>query len=258
MNRISSAGTRARVTQGAGAAVVIAGAGIVGAATLFAGAAGAAPRVHSPHLVIAAHDHKKGDSPHPVVAGHDHKKGDGPREAGKPRALAGVVTSAPTTDTSTGVTSFTLLRDGRPDQLFTVDVSATTSYLEVGVPAPTSIDILADEHVVVSGGMSSTPGTIDTFDATRVRIIPEHSRAYPGIVTTDPTTPGVNGAASFTIEEGQRTFTVDVIGTTTYSEVGVTAPSLSNVTFGERVVVRATPTWPATTVMATSVVIVKA
>lgn len=243
MNRISKPGTRARVTQGAGAAVVIAGAGIVGAATLFAGAAGAAPRVHSPH---------------PVVAAHDHKKGDGPGKTGKPRALAGVVTSAPTTDASTGVTSFILLRGRKPDQVFTVDVSATTTYLEVGVSAPTSIDILAGEHVVVSGGMSSTPGTTDTFDATGVRIIPEHSRAYPGIVTTDPTTSGVSGVTSFTIEEGHRTFTVDVTGTTTYSEVGVTAPSLSNVTAGERVVVRATPTWPATTVMATSVEIVKA
>lgn len=53
-------------------------------------------------------------------------------------------------------------------------------------------------------------------------------------------TVGTPGASSFTVESGVATITVDVASTTRYHELGVAAPTIANVTTGERVKVLGT------------------
>jgi hypothetical protein len=174
-----------------------------------------------------------------------HGKPNPPAEGAKPEALAGTVTAV-------AVGSFTLQSGKKPP--VTVDVTTTTTYVERDVTTPTLLNVLAGDRVVVRGEPGSTSGT---FAATSVRIIPPPTHAYPGVVKGLVTvTGGGNGYFTIVRGEGKKTFIVDFSSFTTYTEKGVTSPTIANVTAGEKVVVRGTASWPKTTVNAKSVHIV--
>ncbi len=129
----------------------------------------------------------------------------------------------------------------------TVDVTASTTYVERGVSSPSLADVTAGESVSVFGTTSGT-----TVTATEVVIVPppppNRDLATAGVVQPTPSTTG------FTILTWNgTTVTVDVTASTTYAEYGASSPSLANVTAGDFVAVFGTTS--GTTVTATEVVI---
>ena len=168
-----------------------------------------------------------------TVAGGSHGFG------GTPPAAFGTVASI-------GTDTFTLTsRDGTK---VTVDVSATTTYVDPSVTSPTFSDVKMGDHVAVFG-----TDTSNTVTATKVAI------GGPG-GTSDHRGPGGPGgpggtrpAAFGTVASvGTDTFTltspdgtkvtVDVGSSTSYMDFGKTSASIADVTVGAHVVVFGTDT----------------
>ncbi len=122
-----------------------------------------------------------------------------------------------------GTTSFTV-KSGIAT--ITVDVTSTTTYVARGVSAPTIANVTAGERVKVRGTAAGT----NTVDAARVRVLP----ALPVTSGTVASTSSLS-AGSFTLTRGAATITVTVSSATTYLDHGVSAPTVANVTAGERV-----------------------
>jgi hypothetical protein len=162
-------------------------------------------------------------------------------------AVVGTVATAPAGPTG----SFTLSAWKR--QTVTVDLTASTTYTEVGVTSPSWGNVAVGDLVVVYGTSTGT----GTFTATSVVIIQRPLVA--GTVATAPT----SATSSFTVSAWQRqtwtlqknqTWTVDLSGSTTYREWGVSSPGYSNLAVGDQVAVFGTSTG-SNTVAATLVVI---
>ena len=129
----------------------------------------------------------------------------------------------------------------------TVDVTATTVYVERGVSSPMLDNVSPGELVAVFGTVSGT-----TVTATEVNIwVPRCDHDTPvaaGVVMSAPT----NGSFAITSISGAR-LTVDVTATTNYFERGVSGASLDDVVPG--VLVAVFGTTDGTTVTANAVVI---
>jgi peroxiredoxin family protein len=154
-------------------------------------------------------------------------------------AVVGTVATAPASSTG----SFTVT--AWKQQTVTVDLTGSTSYTERGVTSPGYSDVAVGDEVVVYGTSTGT----DTFTASSVVII--QRPAVTGKVATAPS----SSSGSFTVTAWQnQTWTVDLSGSTTYLEWGVSSPSYSDVAVGDQVVVYGTSTG-TDTVAASSVVI---
>ncbi len=129
-----------------------------------------------------------------------------------------------------GTTSFTV-KSGAAT--ITVDVTSTTKYLDHGVSAPTIANVTAGERVKVRGTVAGT----NTVDATRVRVLP----ALPVVVGKVASIASIS-SGSFALTRGTATITVTVSSATKYLDHGVSAPTVANVTVGERVEVFGTET----------------
>jgi hypothetical protein len=130
-------------------------------------------------------------------------------------------------------------------QTVTVDVTSSTTYTERGVSSPTFSDIAVGDQVVVYGATTATA----TVTATSVVIM-----QVPVVCGKVASVGGPGGSFTVTGSKGQ-TWTVDVSGATTYTERGVSAPTLSSVAVGDQVEVYGTST-ATNTVEAGNVVIV--
>ncbi len=154
-------------------------------------------------------------------------------------AVTGTVQGTP------GVSSFTITTpSGASD---TVDVSASTSYFERGVSAPSLSDVANGDYVAVFGSVSGSMVT-----ATKVAIAtppPSNSQfATAGTVQTSAS------GGSFVIETWNNTqVTVQTSTSTTYTERGLSSPSLTDITVGENVAVFGTVS--GSTVAATQIAI---
>ncbi len=162
-----------------------------------------------------------------------------PKVASNQPVAAGTVASVPADNAFTITT--------HAGTTLTVDVTASTTYVERGVSSPSLADVTRGALVALFGTISGT-----TVSATEVSIAPpQPSRNFATVGVVQPT-PSTTG---FTIRTWNgTTVTVDVTASTTYVERGVSSPSLANVTAGESVAVFGTTS--GTTVTATEVVIV--
>lgn len=159
-----------------------------------------------------------------------------PSNPGQP-VSAGKVASAPSGNSFTITT-----RSGSTE---TVDVSASTVYLERKIASPTLSNVAVGDLVGVFGSLSGS-----TITATQVVIRPAGPRNFvtAGTVETAPS------ANTFTLKSWSGTLeTVDVTSSTLYAERGVSSPSLTNVSVGDLVTVFGTAS--GTTVSATEVAI---
>jgi hypothetical protein len=155
--------------------------------------------------------------------------------------VVGTVATAPASSTG----SFTLTTC--KGVTWTVDLTGSTGYTERGVTSPTYSDVAVGDETVVFGTSTGT----DTATATSVVII--QRPVVSGTVATAP----ASSTGSFTVTAGKGvTWTVDLTGSTTYTERGVTSPSYANVVVGDGVVVYGTSTG-TDTVSAISVVIMQ-
>lgn len=130
-------------------------------------------------------------------------------------------------------------------QTWTVTVTGSTTYTERHVTSPGFASVVVGDGVVVYGASTGT----DAVTAISVAIM--QRPVAVGTVASVTTSP----SDSFTMAAWkQQTVTVDVTGSTTYTERGVTSPSFSNVVVGDLVAVYGTPAGTST-FDATSVVI---
>jgi hypothetical protein len=153
--------------------------------------------------------------------------------------VAGTVQGTPTGDV------FTITAPSGTN--YTVDVSSTTSYFERGVSTPSLNDVAGGDFVAVFGSLSST-----TVTATKVAIAtPPPSNSTFATAGTVQTTPS---GGSFVIETWDHAqLTVVTSSSPTYTERGLTAASLTDVTVGENVAVFGTVS--GSTVTATQIAI---
>ena len=158
---------------------------------------------------------------------------------GTPPAAFGTVASV-------GVDTFTVTtRDGTK---VTVDVNGATTYMDPSVTTPSFTDVKVGDHVAVFGTDSS-----NTVTATSVALggpggpggpggngpggFGAH-RAFGGTPPAAFGTVASVGADTFTLSTIDGTkVTVDVSGTTTYTDPGVTTPSFTDVKVGDHVAV---------------------
>lgn len=143
---------------------------------------------------------------------------------------------------SVNASGFAMLRD---HQSFIVDVSNQTSFHEPGNPNATFSDVVVGQHVGVFGSATAIAGTVD---ATRVDIGSFPLANFSGRVAS-------TGAASFVVQHGAATITVEVAGQTTYREKGVSNATFADVRVGDVVHVFATKSITPGTVDALHVVI---
>ena len=173
--------------------------------------------------------------------------GAGPAHHGPP----GTRPTAVGTVKSVGTDSFVLTT--RAGTTVTVDVSSTTTYAEPTSSSASFADMKAGQFVAVTG--TETSGTVT---ATRVLIAP--AGAAWGPAAPRPTASGTVtsvGSDSFVLTNAAgTTVTVDVTGTTTYSDPGAPSASLADVKVGLRVAVTGTET--SGTVTATRVAVTPA
>jgi hypothetical protein len=142
-------------------------------------------------------------------------------------AVAGTVSTAPASATG----SFTLVAWG--GTTWTVDLSGSTTYSEAGVTSPTYSNVAVGDQVAVDG----TTTAPDTVDAGSVWV--SERPVVSGTVATAP----ASATGSFTLTtRGGTTWTVDLTGSTTYAERGVTSPTYVDVAVGDEVVVFGTST----------------
>jgi hypothetical protein len=186
-----------------------------------------------------------------------------------PAAIGKVTTVTPPSGTSLG--SFTIT--GLKGTVWTITVGTGTTYTENGVttPPPSFASLATNDFVSVQGTVTGT-----TVAATSIRIfdpslstngwgIGRHRHGPPSKGTgTAPaasgkvgtvTPPAGTSLGSFTVTDARTstTITVDVTGTTTYKEWGVTTPGFGALASGDFVVVMGTTA--GTTVTATSIII---
>jgi len=211
------------------------GIGAIAGATTSAGSTGTPPAGHAPHGALSF--------------------------GGKAPAASGKVATI-------GTDTFTLT--GFSGATTTVDVSSSTTYTDPGVTSATFADLKTGDLVAVVGTLSS-----GTVTATAVYLVgpgafgghrgPGGPGGFAGAgraggAVGRPTASGKVtsvGTDSFTITGPKSSvLTVDVSGSTTYSDPGVTSPSFSNVKVGEQVAVVGTKT--SDTVAATKVLIGRA
>lgn len=176
--------------------------------------------------------------------------GPGHSFGGAPPAAVGTVATV-------GVGSFTVtIHD---NTTVTVDVTGTTTYVDPAVSSPTFATVKVGENVAVFGA-----DTAHTVTATRVAIGAIGGPGGPGgpggrhgFGGTPPAAVGTVasvGVGSFTVTTPDNTtVTVDVSGTTTYQDPGVTSPGITDLKVGDRVAVFGTDT--NNTVAATQVCI---
>ena len=106
---------------------------------------------------------------------------------------------------------------------------------------------------LASGGIAGA-ATTKGAESTPGGLTPRHAPPFGGTTPAAVGTVKSVGAATFTITTRHGTVvTVDVTGTTTYRDRGVTAPTFADVTVGSHVAVVGTDT--SNTVAATNVVI---
>jgi hypothetical protein len=142
-------------------------------------------------------------------------------------AAAGIVQTAPVGTSADN--TFTIKTRG--GTLETVDVSGSTSYDERGVSSPSVTNVVAGDLVAAFG---TTSGTTVTASLVVIHTRFRHGFAAAGTVQTAPV--GTNADNTFTIKTpGGAVETVDVSTSTTYSERGVTGPSIVDVASGDRV-----------------------
>ncbi len=152
---------------------------------------------------------------------------------------------------SVGTNTFTLTKlDGTN---VTVDVGSSTTYLDPGVTTPTIADVKVGDHVAVFG-----TDTNNTVAGTKVAIGgPGGPGGHLGSGGTPPAAFGIVasvGTNTFTLTTlDGASVTVDVSGTTTYLDPGVTTPTIADVKVGDHVAVFGTGT--NNTVAATKVAI---
>jgi hypothetical protein len=161
---------------------------------------------------------------------------------GEPAAVGKVAT--------VGASSFTITTS---TGTVTVDVTGSTTYFDRGVTSPSLANVTVGESVAVFG--TETSGTVAATSVAIGNPGGFGGHGGPG-AKGEPAAVGkvaTVGASSFTITTSTGTVTVDVTGSTTYFDRGVTSPSLANVTVGESVAVFGTET--SGTVAATSVAI---
>ncbi len=154
-----------------------------------------------------------------------------------------------------GTNSFTLTtKDGTT---VTVNVDASTTYLDHDVATPSFSDVVVGSIVAVVGS-----DTANTVTATKVIIgVPNHRmgghHGPPSFGTTPPAAFGkvaTVGANTFTLTtKDGTTVTANVDGATTYLDPAVPSPSFSDVTVGALVAVFGTDT--SNTVAATKVIV---
>ncbi|HYA00030.1 MAG TPA: DUF5666 domain-containing protein [Candidatus Binatia bacterium] len=167
--------------------------------------------------------------------------GGAPKTHHQMPAIVGMVATAPASSTG----SFTVT--AWKNATWTVDLSASTTYSEWAVSSPTYANIGVGDEVVVFG----TSAGSNTIDATSVVII--RKPVVVGKVATAP----ASSSGSFTVTAWKDvTWTVDLSGSTTYSEQGVSSPTYANIGVGDEVVVFGTSAG-SNTVDATSVVIIQ-
>ena len=135
----------------------------------------------------------------------------------------------------------------------TVDVTGTTTYLDPATTSPTFADVKVGENVAVFG-----TDTSNTVAATKVAIGsvggPGGRHGFGGTPPAAVGTVASVGANTFTLTTPDKTtVTVDVTGTTTYQDPGVTSPSFTSLKAGDHVAVFGTDT--NNTVAATQVCI---
>jgi hypothetical protein len=155
--------------------------------------------------------------------------------------VVGTVATAPAASTG----SFTVTTHG--GVTWTVTLTGSTTYTECGITSPSFTDLAVGDQAVVFGSSTGT----DAATATSVVII--QRPAVSGSVATAP----ASATGSFTLtNHGGNTWTVDLTGSTTYTEHDVTSPDFSDVAVGDDVVVFGTSTG-TDTVTASSVAIMQ-
>ncbi|MGD0218875.1 MAG: hypothetical protein ABSC73_00180 [Acidimicrobiales bacterium] len=163
-----------------------------------------------------------------------------------PRGLGGRPAAAGTVAAPPADNAFPMMT--RLGATLTVDVTASTTYVERGVSSPTLADVTQGELVAVFGTLSGTTVTASEV----VNWMPRGGGFQPaaaGVVAAPP----ADNAFPITTRSGV-TLTVDVTASTTYAERGVSSPTLADVTQGELVAVFGTIS--GTTVTASEVGIV--
>lgn len=129
----------------------------------------------------------------------------------------------------------------------TVDVTATTTYVDHAVADPTLTNVTVGERVGVFGTWSGTTITAsEVVIASMQTIVP---RVVAGKVATAPS----GDAFTITTLSG-TTVTVEVTSATGYADLAVASPSLADVTSGEEVAVFGT--LAGSTLTATEVMVV--
>jgi hypothetical protein len=143
------------------------------------------------------------------------------------------------TVSSLGTGNFIAMRGTSP---ISVDISPQTSFSVGGTVA--TFSSLADGDRVIVHGTSNPGGSV--VNAVQIYILSFGSLQFTATVTQ------VN-SGGFTVRRINAPLTVQVSSKTTYSEHGVSSPSLADVLIGERVTVHATDTASSSVVKATQV-----
>ena len=181
---------------------------------------------------------------------------------GQPGAF-GTVTSVNGSSTAgtcgvAGAAGAFTLTGWRSASQYTVDVGASTTFVEPGVSSPSFADVCVGEMAGALGTVSS-----GTVSATSVFVAPVRSR--PTLQGVFGTVTSVNGsstagtcgvagtAGAFTVATWRNTttYTIDVATTTTFLQRGASSPSFADVCVGD--LAGATGTISGTTVAATQV-----
>jgi hypothetical protein len=166
-----------------------------------------------------------------------------PAAAGK----VGTVTAGATTGTGT----FTVL-DARTTTTTTVDVTGPVTYKEWGVTDPSFSNLASGDFVIVTGTTSGTTVTPTSIIIMVPRPAPTPPAALGKVTTITPGATTGTGTLTITGLKG-TTWTIEVTGSTTFTENGVTTPppSFASLTTSDFVSVQGTVS--GTTVSATSI-----
>jgi hypothetical protein len=140
-----------------------------------------------------------------------------------------IVTGTVASVTTSPSDSFTVM--AKRSQTWTVTVTGSTTYSERNVTSPGFANVAVGDGVVVYGTSTGTDS------ATAISVAIMQRPVVVGTVASVTTSP----SDSFTVAAWkQQTVTVDVTGSTTYTERGVTSASFSNVAVGDQVAVYGT------------------
>jgi hypothetical protein len=112
----------------------------------------------------------------------------------------------------------------------TVNLSSTITYREPGFSSPGLGNIMVGDRVWVSGTQDGT----DMVNATSIILPPAMEF---GTVATAPSSPTATSFTITTAAKTSATITVNVSGTTTYRDPGVSSPTLVDVVASAHVIV---------------------